>query len=145
MTENIGMKLAKTSRRLHSVMDCFAGSDCTSQQLKILGFLARHGGSAVQKDIEHCFRLTRPAVSQILDHMQENGLVSREVSADDRRSRLITLTDKGERIAHSTYEKICSFEKNIFSVLSEEEQLQFSQSLDKLCRALEDYSDKASS
>ena len=144
MAESLGMKLGKCARRLHSVMDNSTGGEVSAQQLRILGYLTHKGGCAVQKDIEQSFRLSRPAVSQILDHMVENGLVTREISKGDRRSRLVTLTDEGKHLSKSTYEKICNLEKKFFSVLSEEEKKVLVNSLDKIYKALEEYSDKTS-
>jgi DNA-binding MarR family transcriptional regulator len=63
-------------------------------QVKIL-FLLEDGREHAVKEIAAALELSLPAVSRAIDGLIEKGYVSRRESDEDRRSRLIRLTDHG--------------------------------------------------
>lgn len=49
-------------------------------------------------DIQNGLHVTRPAISQMLNSLEDKGYVCREIDERDRRRLIITLTPKGENI-----------------------------------------------
>lgn len=69
--------------------------DITPVQTHVLLLLVRSGGQADQRDLTKCMRVKPSTINGILDRMEAKGLVSRSVSGDDARRRLVTLNAKG--------------------------------------------------
>ena len=67
----------------------------TSAQLRILFFLEEKD-NVCQHDIENEFSMSRSAVSGMLDGMESDGLIVREKTDDDKRRRIICITDYGK-------------------------------------------------
>jgi DNA-binding MarR family transcriptional regulator len=53
------------------------------------------------KDLADANGCTRPTMTGIVDTLEKNGLVSRQPNPDDRRSLLVTLTEKGKALEGS--------------------------------------------
>jgi DNA-binding MarR family transcriptional regulator len=69
-------------------------SGFSMSQVSALFFLYRKGSSGVT-DIAEEMGITSAAVSQLLDRLVQQGLISRSEDPHDRRLKLIVLTDKG--------------------------------------------------
>ena len=74
-----------------------ADLDCTFSQVKML-FLLEDGGEHSVKEIAQRLGLSLPAASRAVDGLIQRGYVSRRASAEDRRSRLVALTDDGRAV-----------------------------------------------
>ena len=73
-------------------------------------------------------------VTQLIDRLEADGLVSRAADSNDRRSRLATLTDAG-RVAYSKGSEIrMQAEREIFGVLTSSESETLHALLGKLQR-----------
>lgn len=81
--------------------------DLTSSQFKILMVLYNAPGESVrQTDIETKFSLTNPTVTGLVQKLEAKDLVKRVPHPEDRRSKLLLLTDralkmKGELLAQA--------------------------------------------
>jgi DNA-binding MarR family transcriptional regulator len=88
------------------------------------------------KDLAASNGCTRPTMTGIVDTLEKNGLVTRQPNPDDRRSLLVTLTQKGIALEGSTpdldriYAKCCVG-------LSAEEFQQLGSLLEKLDQSLD--------
>jgi DNA-binding MarR family transcriptional regulator len=71
--------------------------DSSFSQVKML-FLLEDGGEHSVKDIAQHLGLSLPAASRAVDGLIQRGYVSRRESAEDRRSRLVALTDEGRAV-----------------------------------------------
>ena len=69
--------------------------DSSFSQVKMM-FLLEDGGEHSVKEIAQHLGLSLPAASRAVDGLIQRGYVSRRESAEDRRSRLVALTDEGE-------------------------------------------------
>src|SRR5881296_2500310 len=58
------------------------------------------GGKTSLSDLAKAEQVRPPTMSRIVDALVRQGLVKREVDKKDRRSVVITATDKGTRIMH---------------------------------------------
>lgn len=70
----------------------------TGPQLFVLRELVRRGPAPVGKLAEQA-NLSQPTVTGILSRLERRGLLSRERSRFDRRQVLVSVTDKGRRVA----------------------------------------------
>ena len=67
----------------------------TPAQMDILFFLlSRKDQEVTQKDIETALRLSNPTVTGLLNRMEEKGLIRRVKKEQDKRYRMIQMTDQ---------------------------------------------------
>lgn len=69
----------------------------TQGEAHVLAFL--HNGDATISALHREFAHKRSTLTSILDRLEERGLITREVSAEDRRSFLVSLTRPGRGVA----------------------------------------------
>ena len=66
-------------------------------QLSALSVIVFGGGKSLS-ELAQTEQVTAPTMSRIVDSLVKEGLVRREVDKDDRRSIIISTTEKGRRI-----------------------------------------------
>lgn len=71
-----------------------------------------------------------------LDRLERAGLVERRADPNDRRGKLIALTDRGRQVIDETIGHHVASEENLLATLTAAEQLQLSALLKKLIAAL---------
>ena len=76
--------------------------------------------------------LTRPALTQIINRLEEKGYVKREVSNDSRREVLVSITPEGMVVAEKEREKMIHFFERVVERLGVEDTQTFIYLLDKL-------------
>jgi DNA-binding MarR family transcriptional regulator len=79
------------------LFELVAKLDSSFSQVKML-FLLEDGREHAVKEIATHLGLSVPAASRAIDGLIERGWVSRRESAEDRRSRLVALTDVGKDV-----------------------------------------------
>ena len=91
--------------------------------LKIIGRL-RH---STLTDLARAFKVSKPSVTAIVNHLFELGYVEKSQSENDLRVFTVRLTAKGERIVRVDEEAVLEFCSQTRSVLSgqELEELEF--------------------
>jgi DNA-binding MarR family transcriptional regulator len=97
----------ETARKLHSaalhLMRYVRAQDTAlgvpPGQLSALSVVV-FGGRQSLSDLAQAEQVKPPTMSRIVDALVRDGLVKREVDKNDRRSVVITATDKGEKIMH---------------------------------------------
>lgn len=109
----------------------------TSAQLRILFFLEEKD-NVCQHDIENEFSMSRSAVSGMLDGMESDGLIVREKTDDDKRRRIICITDYGKSKLNSARKQISETEALVLSALSGDEKKQLIAMLDRIRNVLEE-------
>ncbi|MBE0376189.1 hypothetical protein PPRY_a3825 [Pseudoalteromonas prydzensis ACAM 620] len=83
--------------------------DLTSAQYIVVVLLARGKVNTLAQLCEHMV-YDRGAMSRLLSRLEEKGLVARQQSAEDRRSTLLCLTEKGQQL----YPEILPIVNNIY-------------------------------
>lgn len=112
--------------------------DGTQAQIRVLLYLSRHGGQALQHEVTAFLNVRPSTVNGILDRMEERDLVRRSISQEDARQRLISLTDRGRerqdrfRTIHGEMEEV------ILRGFSPEEVRQFRTLLERAIGNLEE-------
>jgi DNA-binding MarR family transcriptional regulator len=79
------------------LFEMVAELDSSFSQVKML-FLLEDGGEHSVKEIATHLGLSLPAASRAVDGLIQRDYVTRRESAQDRRSRLIALTDDGREV-----------------------------------------------
>jgi DNA-binding MarR family transcriptional regulator len=79
------------------LFEMVAELDSSFSQVKML-FLLEDGGEHSVKEIATHLGLSLPAASRAVDGLIQRGYVTRRESAQDRRSRLIALTENGREV-----------------------------------------------
>eukprot|EP00435_Cladocopium_sp_Y103_P077085 s1_g824.t1 len=67
----------------------------TSAQFSVLNHFARLGGARTPAQLAASFQVTKGAMTNTLQKLQEKGYVAIETDPADRRSKIVTVTDKG--------------------------------------------------
>jgi DNA-binding MarR family transcriptional regulator len=109
------------SRLFHSL-----GTRRTQGRFAVLRALYfAEGGSLTQREIRHDVRISAPNVSQLLDAMEREGLVTRQVSRKDRRYTHVSLTPAGRHLAEVVVPATAELMTASLEGFSEEEKALF--------------------
>lgn len=112
----------------------------TSTQIQILKYMIEHQNENVyQKDLENVLNLRRATVSGVLQTMEKNNLIKREIYENDVRVKKIILNEKTKNIFLKNKQKIDEIEKNIIKNISKKDLDKFTQIIDKLITNLNEY------
>lgn len=112
----------------------------TSTQIQILKYMIEHQNENVyQKDLEDVLNLRRATVSGVLQTMEKNNLIKREIYENDVRVKKIILNEKTKSIFLKNKQKIDEIEKNIIKNISKKDLDKFTQIIDKLITNLNEY------
>ena|SRR6266542_2756331 len=103
-------------------------------KLAALNRLTDAGGSLPLGQLAERLRCVKSNVTQLVDRLEVDGLVSREADPNDRRSRLAVLTEAGKKAYARGSEIQQQTERELFSALSAEESAQLHTLLAKLER-----------
>lgn len=68
------------------------------------------------------FGVTNAAVSQVMEKLVQQGLVLRTENPEDRRHKILILTERGEKIAHESEQERLKWLFQLMNILSEEEK-----------------------
>ena len=103
-------------------------------QHRILMFLSRRGNEPTsQKDIANFHEISPAAVAVSIKKLENEGLIKRVTDKNDNRANLIELTQKGQDIVEQTKCLIGALDAAMFEGFCEEEILEFSLYLSRLC------------
>ena len=112
-------------------------SGLTYLQLNILEIITRIE-NCTQKTICDNTLLPKQNVHGIVKKFEAEGLVTLKPGADDKRNRIICLTAKGKRRAAKIVPAIREAEADAMKALSEGEQVQMIESIDKYVKSLKE-------
>ena len=97
-------------------------------QFGILMQLHYRGNCGVS-DISNWFDITNAAASQLVDKLVQSRLVQREEDPQDRRAKLLNLTDKGQELIQQGIEERYRWVDQLAGKLSAEERAKVSEAL----------------
>lgn len=95
-----------------------AQHDLTLTQSRVLGYLARNGGTATQKEIECFLQVSHPIVAGVIGRMEQKGFVSCRPDPADKRSKLVCQTPRATEIAHQMQATIAAAEQQMLRSLT---------------------------
>lgn len=100
-------------------------------QLMALNFISRKGPCGIT-DLGEEMGISSPAASQLLDRLVQQDLILRTEDPNDRRSKLVALTDKGQQIITESLKARNAWLTDLESALSTKEHDQILTSLEIL-------------
>ena len=99
---------------------------------------AKPGAPMKVSEISKRMHVTSPTITQLLNSMEPNGLVERQIDPDDRRSVGIKLTEKGEWVTERAWEGFLTALRGLIEYLGEEDSEQLADLLFKVLRYVEE-------
>lgn len=107
--------------------------ELTNTQYKILMLLYRNLDKPIRQiDIETHFAMTNPTVTGIIQNLEKKGMIQRIPNPDDKRSKLLTLTERAVSMENELYALGESLENQVTANLSEDEGKQLIELLKKI-------------
>ncbi len=103
-------------------------------QFKILLILEQANGLP-QKQIAVKLGQTEASISRQIKLLQENGMLSSQVSPTNRREHITALTPKGVKVTEKAMEILNNYHQPIFNKLSERQQAQLRELLTAMHQA----------
>jgi DNA-binding MarR family transcriptional regulator len=103
-------------------------------QFGILMQLHYRGNCGVS-DISNWFDVTNAAASQLVDKLVQSGFVQREEDPQDRRAKLLNLTDKGRELIQQSIEERYRWVDQLAGELTAAERVKVSEALDIMTQA----------
>ncbi len=135
--ENLAAGVFQLFLRMHRLMDRrMAEQGASLARTKLLLFLDRRGpGRAV--DIADFFDQAPRTVTEAIDKLERDGLVTRSPDRNDRRVKQVAITPQGQRVIGETEPLRMELIDSVFGVLAPAEQVQLGELLAKLATALD--------
>ncbi|ABQ25335.1 MarR family winged helix-turn-helix transcriptional regulator [Geotalea uraniireducens] len=129
----LGYVINKTALALKNELGRrFKPYDITVEQWRVLNRLWEKDGLTQKELAEQIFK-DQPNTTRILDKLQNKGIIRREASPDDRRAFIINLTGEGRMLRAQLLPVACQMGEDVFTGISEEEQLLLKVLLNKIC------------
>lgn len=101
----------------------------TLSQVRVLNFLWRENGSCSQKQIEDFLQVSHPTVVGLVSRMEQSGYIQTSVSPDDKRNKIVTVTDRGMSLACELCRYMEDIDKRMLVGLTDEQQAQLADML----------------
>jgi DNA-binding MarR family transcriptional regulator len=107
--------------------------DLSVPQFRTLAFLKRHEGTSLSAVADHV-GLTLPSMSKLIDGLVVRKLVSRQISAIDRRCVTLMLSSRGKTTLESAYQGTQARLSEILTMLSTPERTTVARAMHALRR-----------
>jgi MarR family transcriptional regulator for hemolysin len=107
-------------RRWRAVMDSEVSRyGLTSATCRPLFYLGRLGDGVRPKDLADILEIERPSLAQLLDRLEEAGLVLRREDPNDRRGKTLHLTQEGRALFERTKDLADRMAERLFEGVEE--------------------------
>lgn len=114
-------RLHQQSMQIFHTQTQAAGFDLTSVQFAALNVIAQDPGID-QASLATTISYDRATIGGVIDRLERKGLVQRVVSAQDRRARLLHLTQEGEQLLAACRPVVKALQADIMALLSPAER-----------------------
>ncbi len=100
-TESLGEAFGAVARRLRvASMAALAQHDVTPSQVRAIRVLTgQDRGGVRSKELAEHLKIAPRSATEVVDALEDKGLVSRSPDPGDRRATLVALTDQGRALA----------------------------------------------
>lgn len=93
-----------------------------------------HRGACGMSEVSERFEITPAAASQLVDKLVQSGFIMRQEDPNDRRAKLLDITQKGRELIEQGIEERYRWVEEMEARLTEEEREQISEALDLMTR-----------
>jgi MarR family transcriptional regulator, temperature-dependent positive regulator of motility len=121
MAGHLIRRLHQQSTQVFQAQTQAAGFDLTSVQFAALDAIAGEPG-VDQARLAEAISFDRATIGGVIDRLEQKGLVRREVSASDRRARVLQLTPEGHALLSAVRPVVEDLQRDILGALSPQEQ-----------------------
>jgi DNA-binding MarR family transcriptional regulator len=137
-TSNLARVTRLAAHLERSLAEISGNAGLKPAQFQVLAeLLGRDPAAMTVSDLARAVVLTSGAMTPLLDRLDERGLIHRQTDPEDRRSRRITITEKGRSLIARALDRQVTRHRSLNSVLSAEERAALSDILRKLLIAVE--------
>lgn len=139
MTENIIHEIKIVSNQLSRKMNKFAKKfGLTGVQIQIIDYLNHlpQNQFVYQKDVEHEFNIRRSTATSVLQKMEENQLIMRNVSPSDSRIKIISALPKAEELQPQISQFLAEANIDLLNSISTFQRRGFLKALNKISNEL---------
>ena len=120
--KDIGVLLKLITDKMKSDADTdLKQYNITFTQSRTLVCLREHGGQATQKELEEYLCVSHPTIVGIISRMERSGYVVSWFDPNDKRSKIISITDKAEALGEQMRQITSQKEKALVRGLSDEQ------------------------
>lgn len=135
--EPLAADLFRLFLRMHRLMNRrMAAQGASLARTKLLIYLDRHGPSRAA-DIADYFDNAPRTVTEAIDGLERDGLVTRTPDAHDRRVKRVAITGRGRQAMSESEPVRRQLIQGVFGSLGDSERDQLGQTLAKLSQALD--------
>lgn len=127
-------RLHRVGEALHAELrPVFAEAGLSDGEFDVLAALRRAGApyALTPGEIGRSTMITSGAVTKRIDRLERAGLVSRTVSADDARSRVVSLTEEGVRLVDAVLPRHLANEERLLAPFTAAERAQLAALLER--------------
>ena len=118
----IGYLIKQIADKMKATADAdLKEKNLTLSQIKVLEYVSSNGGTVTQKSIEEYLDVAHPTVVGIVSRMEKNGHLVCHVDKDDRRNKVVELTEQAAHMAHEVQDDIAMREEKLLQGLTEDE------------------------
>ena len=113
--------------------------DLTFSQHHVLVYLERQEKKTARlKELEKHFNVAQPTMAGIVVRLESKGLVRSSLLPEDRRVKVVTLTDSGSQLLHESFLSMRNGEKLLVSKLNDNEKEELGRLLDILYSTIQE-------
>lgn len=134
----IGYLMKQITDKMKATADAdLKKKNLTLSQVRVLEYISGQDGTVTQKSIEDYLGVSHPTVVGIVSRMEKNGHLICYVDKDDKRSKVVKLTEQASHMAHEVRDEIALQEKKLLQGLTEDEIESLSRMLDIIYKNIE--------
>lgn len=132
-----GRYVSKLGGRIRIQLDAIASEyGITPAQGRTLQYIASRNRTVYQKDIEEEYDLRSATASQMLQGMEDAGLIRREVDGQDRRKKRIVVSDEKREATAWMLERIAEMEAQMVEGIAPEKLAVFTEVIEQMIENL---------
>ncbi len=109
----------------------------TMMQSRVLAYLGQHDGKATQKEIEVFLEVAHPTVVGIVSRMEKSGFLITYTDAEDKRNKVVELTEKSHKIGQEIDNTIKMQEDKLLEGITKEQIRQLEELLRTIYKNLD--------
>jgi DNA-binding MarR family transcriptional regulator len=133
--DSLNEMFGAVARRLrHASIKALAPWQIAPSQSRAVSVVAGHGAMRPGELADH-LRITPRSATEVVDGLEERGLVRRTADPEDRRATLVTITEKGREVSAAVRAARAAEAETIFGRLSASDREHLRRILGKLVAA----------
>jgi MarR family transcriptional regulator for hemolysin len=142
MQETLAASIVVTGRRWRArLTDILRETEQTDARWNVLNTLARSPAGVIQAELAGAIGVQGPTLVKLLDALEEQGLIRRQIQSSDRRAKAVYLEPAGASILEEIQTIAASFRDTIFEGIPDDDLAIALNVLEKACHRLTLYPD----